>query len=305
MQAPLPRQEDGQCRLATLLDVGVGRLSRRGGSEAVRLGGEATRLVRSVPWQSYGRSARSATTRLSRVARLARRAAARRHQAGGKQPAPRTRPVRAGARVQSALRPLRRQRCRDSGTRLLLRKPHYLHSHLSRPTRRRTQLQLVLLGRPAGRERPHLRRLPLPLLRRRRRHTRRLRRCLHPQPHRTSRTRKQGRPAERLTTTPRGFAHNDGRCRKATTQVRGPATRASHLAVRCTRRPPSRRWLRTPSRSRTGRGRSASGRSAERSGSAAASGERLLDWASVLSPDGSLLSALPYACRSVLVPEAS
>src|SRR6476620_8823471 len=36
----------------------VGRTSRRGGSEAAR-------LVRSVPWQSYGRSARSATTRLS------------------------------------------------------------------------------------------------------------------------------------------------------------------------------------------------------------------------------------------------
>jgi hypothetical protein len=36
----------------------VARTSRRGGSEAVR-------LVRSVPWQSYGRSARSATTRLS------------------------------------------------------------------------------------------------------------------------------------------------------------------------------------------------------------------------------------------------
>jgi hypothetical protein len=36
----------------------VARTSRKGGSEAVR-------LVRSVPWQSYGRSARSATTRLS------------------------------------------------------------------------------------------------------------------------------------------------------------------------------------------------------------------------------------------------
>jgi hypothetical protein len=36
----------------------VARTSRRGGSEAVR-------LVRSVPWQSYGRSTRSATTRLS------------------------------------------------------------------------------------------------------------------------------------------------------------------------------------------------------------------------------------------------
>jgi hypothetical protein len=35
----------------------VARTSRRGGSEAVRLGGEASRLVRSVPWQSYGRSA--------------------------------------------------------------------------------------------------------------------------------------------------------------------------------------------------------------------------------------------------------
>ena len=37
----------------------VVRTSRRGGSEAAR-------LVRSVPWQSYGRSARSATTRLPR-----------------------------------------------------------------------------------------------------------------------------------------------------------------------------------------------------------------------------------------------
>jgi hypothetical protein len=36
----------------------LARTSRRGGSEAAR-------LVRSVPWQSYGRSARSATTRLS------------------------------------------------------------------------------------------------------------------------------------------------------------------------------------------------------------------------------------------------
>jgi hypothetical protein len=43
----------------------VARTSRRSGAEAVRLGSEATRLVRSVPWQSYGRSARSATTRLS------------------------------------------------------------------------------------------------------------------------------------------------------------------------------------------------------------------------------------------------
>lgn len=38
----------------------VARTSRRGGGEAVR-------LVRSVPWQSYGRSARSATTRVSQV----------------------------------------------------------------------------------------------------------------------------------------------------------------------------------------------------------------------------------------------
>jgi hypothetical protein len=38
----------------------VARTSRRGGSEAVR-------LVRSVPWQSYGRSALSATTRLSQA----------------------------------------------------------------------------------------------------------------------------------------------------------------------------------------------------------------------------------------------
>jgi hypothetical protein len=38
----------------------VVRTSRRGGTEAAR-------LVRSVPWQSYGRSARSATTRLSQA----------------------------------------------------------------------------------------------------------------------------------------------------------------------------------------------------------------------------------------------
>jgi hypothetical protein len=46
----------------------VVRTSRRGGSEAAR-------LVRSVPWQSYGRSARSATTRLSqaRSSRLSHR----------------------------------------------------------------------------------------------------------------------------------------------------------------------------------------------------------------------------------------
>ena len=46
----------------------VARSSRRGGSEAAR-------LVRSVPWQSYGRSARSATTRLSaaRSSRSSRR----------------------------------------------------------------------------------------------------------------------------------------------------------------------------------------------------------------------------------------
>jgi hypothetical protein len=46
----------------------VARTSRRGGTEAAR-------LVRSVPWQSYGRSARSATTRLSsaRSSRSSRR----------------------------------------------------------------------------------------------------------------------------------------------------------------------------------------------------------------------------------------
>jgi hypothetical protein len=43
----------------------VARTSRRSGSEAAR-------LVRSVPWQSYGRSARSATTRLSSAARSTR-----------------------------------------------------------------------------------------------------------------------------------------------------------------------------------------------------------------------------------------
>src|SRR5262249_51057824 len=46
----------------------VARTSRKGGSEAAR-------LVRSVPWQSYGRAARSATTRLSeaRSSRSSRR----------------------------------------------------------------------------------------------------------------------------------------------------------------------------------------------------------------------------------------
>ena len=46
----------------------VARTSRKGGGEAVR-------LVRSVPWQSYGRSARSATTRMSaaRSSRSSRR----------------------------------------------------------------------------------------------------------------------------------------------------------------------------------------------------------------------------------------
>jgi hypothetical protein len=71
--------------LGRILVVGIGllasftvellQLSRRAwarGSPVVartsrRSGGEAARLVRSVPWQSYGRSARSATTRLSRA----------------------------------------------------------------------------------------------------------------------------------------------------------------------------------------------------------------------------------------------
>jgi hypothetical protein len=61
--------------LLAILAVEVLRLGRRAwavGSPAVartgrRGGSEAARLVRSVPWQSYGRSARSATTRLSRA----------------------------------------------------------------------------------------------------------------------------------------------------------------------------------------------------------------------------------------------
>jgi hypothetical protein len=52
----------------------VARTGRRGGSEAAR-------LVRSVPWQSYGRSARSATTRLSRD--LSRRSSRRRTTSSG------------------------------------------------------------------------------------------------------------------------------------------------------------------------------------------------------------------------------
>jgi hypothetical protein len=61
--------------LVAVLGAGAFRLSRRAwaeGSPVVartsrRGGSEAARLVRSVPWQSYGRSARSATTRLSRA----------------------------------------------------------------------------------------------------------------------------------------------------------------------------------------------------------------------------------------------
>jgi hypothetical protein len=47
------------CRAWAEVSPVVARTSRRGGSEAVR-------LVRSVPWQSYGRSARSVTTRIRR-----------------------------------------------------------------------------------------------------------------------------------------------------------------------------------------------------------------------------------------------
>jgi hypothetical protein len=62
-------------RLLVVLATQILRLSRRAwesGSPAVartgrRGGTEAARLVRSVPWQSYGRSARSATTRLSQA----------------------------------------------------------------------------------------------------------------------------------------------------------------------------------------------------------------------------------------------
>ena len=126
------------------------------------------------------------------------------------------------------LRPLRRQRRRNGGARLLLRKPHHLHSHLGRPTRRPAQLQLVLLGRPPDRGRPHLRRLPLPLLRRRRRHTRHLRRRLHPQPHRAPHTRTRRRPTDRLTDRANEApAYNESRCRKATRLVKRPGNRAS------------------------------------------------------------------------------
>lgn len=41
--------------------------SKRGVSAGRRGGRESVRLVRSVPWQEYGRSARSATTRLSQA----------------------------------------------------------------------------------------------------------------------------------------------------------------------------------------------------------------------------------------------
>jgi hypothetical protein len=56
----------------------VARTSRKGGNEAAR-------LVRSVPWQSYGRSARSATTRLSqgRSARSSRRRTTSSDQSNG------------------------------------------------------------------------------------------------------------------------------------------------------------------------------------------------------------------------------
>jgi hypothetical protein len=57
----------------------VARTGRRGGSEAAR-------LVRSVPWQSYGRSARSATTRLSpaRSSRSSRRRTTSSDRSSGK-----------------------------------------------------------------------------------------------------------------------------------------------------------------------------------------------------------------------------
>jgi hypothetical protein len=51
------------------------RTSRKGGSKAIRMGAGASRTVRTVPWQSYGRTARSATTRLAqtRATRSSRR----------------------------------------------------------------------------------------------------------------------------------------------------------------------------------------------------------------------------------------
>src|SRR5262245_1118029 len=62
------------------------RTSRRGGSEAAR-------LVRSVPWQSYGRSARSATTRLStsRSSRSSRRRTTSSGRSNGKRSSDRAR----------------------------------------------------------------------------------------------------------------------------------------------------------------------------------------------------------------------
>ena len=64
----------------------VVRTSRRGGSEAAR-------LVRSVPWQSYGRSARSATTRLSQAgsSRSSRRRTTSSSPNGGKSSSDRAR----------------------------------------------------------------------------------------------------------------------------------------------------------------------------------------------------------------------
>ena len=64
----------------------VARTSRKGGSEAAR-------LVRSVPWQSYGRSARSATTRLSaaRSSRSSRRRTTSSRRSGEKSSADRAR----------------------------------------------------------------------------------------------------------------------------------------------------------------------------------------------------------------------
>lgn len=64
----------------------VARSSRRGGNEAAR-------LVRSVPWQSYGRSARSATTRLSaaRSSRLSPRRTTSSRRSNGKSSADETR----------------------------------------------------------------------------------------------------------------------------------------------------------------------------------------------------------------------
>ena len=106
----------------------------------------------------------------------------------------------ANARIPGvSLRTLGSKQRRGVGTRLLLRRRHTVQRHLRRAPRHRAGLHILLLRRATGRRRTNLRRLPLPILRHRRRDTRRpSSRLRHPNTHATH-PRKRGRPAAPLT----------------------------------------------------------------------------------------------------------